>query len=463
MSIYNMIMGGSNPAKNCNATAADILSGKTAAVGKSVVTGTMVDRRNKTVGMCGYEQITVQAHPQDASQALVTIPNQYGVSGYIGTGSAITGNIANLNASNIRKGVKIGRVNGDSSNCIIGTCEALPAGALVSSTNGVTISRYTTRVPSHTDDYTRMTAGADNSVLLGSVLSYYSSDGKTFSACNTSNLQVSCYVPGAGWIAAPSGSALSITGNSSTTSSNYYVSTNGISWTQKNFPRSLRATCIATDGGNTVVVPISNASFYMYSLDKGNTWKESTGKCTGKDCIYNKTAKKWFFFSSLNSYYVRNNITDTADATSTTLWPSKTSTSETTWSTLRLLRQHGNYTVIIGMNSSSSSYKNRIWLLNGTSQVMSGTGSYVYYHETATNDLILDWFVHNNNFYYITNLGNIYKSTSITGSYTLYKTLGIYLYGAAYSNGMITMVTALDRDTSVGTNDWTGGFYYLYL
>lgn len=41
MSIYNTIIGGNNPAKDCNATAADILSGKTAAVGKNIVTGTM--------------------------------------------------------------------------------------------------------------------------------------------------------------------------------------------------------------------------------------------------------------------------------------------------------------------------------------------------------------------------------------------------------------------------------------
>ena len=43
MAIFNEMLGGGINAKDCNATATDILSGKTAAVGKNIVTGTMTN------------------------------------------------------------------------------------------------------------------------------------------------------------------------------------------------------------------------------------------------------------------------------------------------------------------------------------------------------------------------------------------------------------------------------------
>lgn len=79
------------------------------------------DFQNKTHGMCGYETISVQQHPDDPSQALITVPNQYGLKGYVGDGTAVTANCAGLSASNIRHGVTIGRYNGSSENSIIGT------------------------------------------------------------------------------------------------------------------------------------------------------------------------------------------------------------------------------------------------------------------------------------------------------------------------------------------------------
>mgnify|MGYP001134609243 CR=1 FL=1 len=48
----------------------------------------------------------------DATQALVTISNQYNVPGYYYKDSKITGNIAGLNAGNIKYGVNVGRVDG---------------------------------------------------------------------------------------------------------------------------------------------------------------------------------------------------------------------------------------------------------------------------------------------------------------------------------------------------------------
>lgn len=48
MAIFNEMLGGGINAKDCTATAADILTGKTAAVGKEIVTGSMADLSNKT-------------------------------------------------------------------------------------------------------------------------------------------------------------------------------------------------------------------------------------------------------------------------------------------------------------------------------------------------------------------------------------------------------------------------------
>jgi hypothetical protein len=104
-----------------DATAAQILSSKKAYVDGKLVTGTMANRSGTTTAWSGYETITVQPHPQDGSQGLITISNQYGSVGYFDTTSKITGNMANLNASNIKAGVAVGRVNGNSSNSIIGT------------------------------------------------------------------------------------------------------------------------------------------------------------------------------------------------------------------------------------------------------------------------------------------------------------------------------------------------------
>ena len=96
------------------ATAAQILSGQTAYVNGVLVTGTMTNRTNKTTAWSGYETIALQAHPSDSSQGLVTITNSNGATGYYDGTSKITGNIANLNAANIKAGVKVGRVDGTS-------------------------------------------------------------------------------------------------------------------------------------------------------------------------------------------------------------------------------------------------------------------------------------------------------------------------------------------------------------
>ena len=106
------------------AQSADILLGKTAYADGEKIIGTMTNRSGQTTAWCGYETCSVQTHPVDANQALVTIPNQYGHVGYFDTSSSITGNIANLKAANIRQGIKIGRAansGADDTNTITGT------------------------------------------------------------------------------------------------------------------------------------------------------------------------------------------------------------------------------------------------------------------------------------------------------------------------------------------------------
>ena len=96
-----------------NATEEQVLAGRTFSNSKGVgLTGTMTNYTGKTVAWSGFETIDVSQHPLDATQALVTISNQYNVPGYYYKDSKITGNIAGLNAGNIKYGVNVGRADG---------------------------------------------------------------------------------------------------------------------------------------------------------------------------------------------------------------------------------------------------------------------------------------------------------------------------------------------------------------
>mgnify|MGYP003370213116 CR=1 FL=1 len=96
-----------------NAAVSDVLAGKTFSNSSGVgLVGTMANRAGQMVAWSGYETISVQPHPDDNNQGLVTISNQYGADGYYNGDSKITGNIANLNANNIKAGVNVGRFDG---------------------------------------------------------------------------------------------------------------------------------------------------------------------------------------------------------------------------------------------------------------------------------------------------------------------------------------------------------------
>ena len=108
------------------ATVDNILSGKTAYVNGNKLTGNMTNRSNTTTQWCGYETCVCQPNPVDPSQALITFPN-YGGSGYYDDKSSVCGNLGNLNAANIKAGVKIGRSSNygaDNTNTITGTFTA---------------------------------------------------------------------------------------------------------------------------------------------------------------------------------------------------------------------------------------------------------------------------------------------------------------------------------------------------
>ena len=96
-----------------NAIPSDVLTGKTFSNSSGVgLVGTMANRAGQIVSWSGYETIALKPHPDDNSQGLVTISNQYGADGYYNGDSKITGNIANLNANNIKAGVNVGRFDG---------------------------------------------------------------------------------------------------------------------------------------------------------------------------------------------------------------------------------------------------------------------------------------------------------------------------------------------------------------
>ena len=105
-----------------NFSTSDLLENKTAnnSDGEKV-NGTMKNNSGKTVTWCGYENISVQPHPQAPDQALITVSNAYNNTGFFNEGSAVTGNVANLNGGNIKYGVKVGRNDGSSENCITGS------------------------------------------------------------------------------------------------------------------------------------------------------------------------------------------------------------------------------------------------------------------------------------------------------------------------------------------------------
>ena len=97
-----------------NATADKILAGYKAYSGGKLVTGTMPNRAGIVTAWSGFETISLQPHPADQTQGLVTITNSYNSPGYYDSSSKVTGNLANLNAGNIKAGVNVGRSDGKS-------------------------------------------------------------------------------------------------------------------------------------------------------------------------------------------------------------------------------------------------------------------------------------------------------------------------------------------------------------
>lgn len=120
--INETIISGVN-AKDATATSADILQGKTAVVGKELVTGSMPEKANQTVngtfdsGTAGY------------------ITGRISQAGHYSTTSKLKIPVTNLAAANIKKGVNIGG--------IVGTYETpAPPGTGFNGTITVSISYF---------------------------------------------------------------------------------------------------------------------------------------------------------------------------------------------------------------------------------------------------------------------------------------------------------------------------------
>lgn len=106
-----------------NATPNKVLQGATFTNDSGVEqAGTMPNKSGTTQWWSGYETVSVQPVESDPEgQAAVTVPNRYGAPGYYDSSSSVFGYVAHLSAGNIKHNVMVGRMGGDSSNCIKGT------------------------------------------------------------------------------------------------------------------------------------------------------------------------------------------------------------------------------------------------------------------------------------------------------------------------------------------------------
>lgn len=107
-----------------NAKPEHLLTPYTATTDSGEITGTMKDYSGITTQWGRYNTIKLEAHPSDIGQARLTIPNTDNKNGFYGSDTVITANIFNLNDGNIKAGVKVGRNDGSSDNCITGTFTA---------------------------------------------------------------------------------------------------------------------------------------------------------------------------------------------------------------------------------------------------------------------------------------------------------------------------------------------------
>lgn len=161
------------------ASQSDVLAGKNFYNSSGTkVSGSMTNRTGITTGWCGYEVCSVQPYPLDASQGLVTIPNAYNAPGYYDSSSSVTGNLANLNAENIKAGVVVGRSTshgGNSSNSIVGTF-----------TSDATAGSY--------DIYSGKTAYVNGQKVTGAYKFYDKSNQYNANStnCSTRTLKISC-------------------------------------------------------------------------------------------------------------------------------------------------------------------------------------------------------------------------------------------------------------------------------
>jgi hypothetical protein len=429
MAIFNEMLGGGINAKDCTPTSEDILTGKSAAVGKEIVTGSMANQGAKTSTLT-------------ANGASYTIPKGY----HNGSGK-VTANINNLTAANIKKGVNIGGV--------VGSCEESPSWNLISSGQVLYLPLQDSWFNPFFHD---MSCSPSGEKFFGhSYYGFYSNDGKEWTAVSDRSnfhFSISANVAGKKWISFLSSGGISI-------------STDGLNWTAiTSLTGSGGLRNIATHGDE---IAICNGTSILYSPNGGGSWvtyETSMGSNYAyRKLYYSNNLGKWILVcgtSTSGSYYRVYTTTDFS------AWAILLNSGNASQHLPVSIKDVGDYTVAImryvatsqkQIRNSSAGYLIVIDKNSNITQIGNGTGT----NATKMMSPALEIFYHNGYYYVFCMDGSLYRAiTPSSNNYILYKSFIGQYCEAKYSNGILSVVGFYCVNSDDTTNGNTS-FYYMKI